>query len=51
MQYGYYPYYTEDIVTYPVRVEQSINKTLHEDLPSVENLEYATINPIPLFIG
>jgi predicted AAA+ superfamily ATPase len=36
-------YYKENIATYPVQVEQSINKTLNEDLPAIENIEYATI--------
>ena len=43
LEYGYYPYYKENIATYPIQVEQSINKTLNEDLPAIENIEYATI--------
>jgi len=43
LQYGYYPYYKENIETYPVQVEQSINKTLNEDLPAIESIEYSTI--------
>ena len=43
LEYGYYPYYKENIATYPVQLEQSINKTLMEDLPAIENIEYATI--------
>jgi hypothetical protein len=38
-----YPYYKENIATYPIQVEQSINKTLNEDLPAIEHIEYATI--------
>ena len=51
LEYGYYPYYKENIATYPVQVEQSINKTLHEDLPAVENIEYATILKIKKLLG
>ncbi|MDL2262474.1 AAA family ATPase [Bacteroidales bacterium OttesenSCG-928-I21] len=46
LEYGYYPYYKENIATYPIQVEQSINKTLNEDLPAIENIEYATIAKI-----
>jgi predicted AAA+ superfamily ATPase len=41
--HGYYPYYKENLLTYPVRVEQSLNKTFDEDLPAIENIEYSTI--------
>jgi len=51
LEYGYYPYYKEDMGTYPVRVEQSINKTLSEDLPAIENVEYATILKIRKLLG
>jgi predicted AAA+ superfamily ATPase len=51
LEYGYYPYYKENIKTYPIRVEQSINKTLHEDLPAVEHTEYATILKIKKLLG
>jgi len=43
LEYGYYPYYKENMATYPIQVEQSIHKTLSEDLPAVENIEYSTI--------
>jgi predicted AAA+ superfamily ATPase len=51
LEYGYYPYYKENIITYPIRVEQSIDKTLYEDLPAVENIEYSTILKIKKLIG
>jgi predicted AAA+ superfamily ATPase len=43
LEYGYYPYYKEDVTTYPVRVARSVNKTFDEDLPAIEPVEYATI--------
>ena len=43
LQHGYYPYYKESLSTYPFRIEQSINKTLKEDIPAIEDIEYATI--------
>jgi predicted AAA+ superfamily ATPase len=51
LEYGYYPYYKENIATYPIQLEQSINKTLFDDLPAVENIEYATILKIKKLIG
>ena len=51
LEYGYYPYYKENIATYPMQVEQSINKTLNEDLPAIENIEYATILKIKKLLG
>jgi predicted AAA+ superfamily ATPase len=51
LNYGYYPYYKEDMGTYPIRVEQSINKTLNEDLPAIETIEYATILKIKKLLG
>jgi predicted AAA+ superfamily ATPase len=51
LEYGYYPYYKENIATYSVRVEQSINKTLKEDLPAIENIEYVTVLKIKKLLG
>jgi predicted AAA+ superfamily ATPase len=43
LEYGYYPYYKESLSTYPFKIEQAINKTLKEDIPAIEDIEYATI--------
>jgi predicted AAA+ superfamily ATPase len=43
LKYGYYPYYQEDMQTYPIRVAKSVNNTFDEDLPAIEPVEYATI--------
>ena len=51
LEYGYYPYYKENIATYPIQVEQSIHKTLNVDLPAIENIEYATIMKIKKLLG
>jgi predicted AAA+ superfamily ATPase len=51
LEYGYYPYYKENIATYPIQIEQSINKTLNEDFPAIENIEYATILKIKKLLG
>lgn len=51
LEYGYYPYYKESLSTYPFRIEQAINKTLKEDIPAIENIEYATILKIKKMLG
>jgi len=51
LEYGYYPYYKEGLSTYPFRIEQSINKTLKEDIPAIEDIEYATIIKIKKMLG
>jgi len=51
LEYGYYPYYKESLSTYPFRIEQAINKTLKEDIPAIEDIEYATILKIKKMLG
>ena len=42
-QTGYYPFYKKSKGNYYYAIQQSINKTLEEDLPAIEPVEYATI--------
>jgi len=51
LEHGYYPYYKESLSTYPFRIEQAINKTLKEDIPVIEDIEYATILKIKKMLG
>jgi len=51
LKHGYYPYYKESLSTYPFRIEQAINKTLKEDIPAIEDIEYATILKIKKMLG
>ena len=51
IEYGYYPYYKESLSTYPFRIEQAINKTLKEDIPAIEDIEYSTILKIKKLLG
>jgi predicted AAA+ superfamily ATPase len=51
LEHGYYPYYKESLSTYPFRIEQAINKTLKEDIPAIEDIEYATILKIKKMLG
>jgi predicted AAA+ superfamily ATPase len=44
LQYGYYPYYQEDIKGYGERVMQTFNSIVESDLPNVENIDSYSIN-------
>ena len=46
LQYGYYPYYQEDIKGYGERVLQTFNTIMESDLPNVENIDFYSINRI-----
>ncbi|MDR0582174.1 MAG: AAA family ATPase [Prevotellaceae bacterium] len=43
LEYGYYPFYREDLQTYPIRIEQIVNNVLDNDLPAIEAIEYSSI--------
>ncbi len=51
LEYGYYPYYKEGLSTYPFKIQQALNKTLNEDIPAIEEIEYATVLKIKKMIG
>jgi len=46
LQYGYYPYYQEDMEGYGERVLQTFNTIMESDLPNVENVDFYSINRI-----
>jgi predicted AAA+ superfamily ATPase len=46
LQYGYYPYYKEDMDGYSERVLQTFNAVMETDLPNVENIDFYSINRI-----
>jgi predicted AAA+ superfamily ATPase len=46
LQYGYYPYYKEDINGYGERVLQTFNTIMDIDLPNVESVDFYSINRI-----
>lgn len=46
LQYGYYPYYKEDIAGYGDRVLHTFNTVLESDLPNVEKIDFYSINRI-----
>ncbi len=46
LQYGYYPYYQEDIAGYGERVLQTFNTVMESDLPNIESIDFYSINRI-----
>lgn len=46
LEYGYYPFYKEDVKSYPMRLLQIVNTILENDLPAVEKVEYPSIQKI-----
>lgn len=46
LQYGYYPYYQEDIPGYNDRVLQTFNTVMESDLPNVERIDFDSIHKI-----
>lgn len=46
LQYGYYPYFQEDIAGYGERVLQTFNTVMESDLPNVANVDFYSINRI-----
>ena len=43
LQTGYYPFYKKSKGNYYYAIQQAVNKTLEEDLPAIEPIEYSTI--------
>jgi len=46
LQYGYYPYYQEDINGYGERVLQTFNTIMESDLPNIESIDFYSISRI-----
>ena len=44
LQLGYYPFFTEGETEFPVRLKQTVNHVLDNDLPSVENIDFNAIH-------
>jgi len=43
LRQGYYPFYKEAPISYPLRLQQIITTVLENDLPAVEKVEYVSI--------
>ena len=46
LQYGYFPYYKEDLSSYPMRLLNTVSAILETDLPSVENIEFSSVQKL-----
>lgn len=46
LDYGYFPYYKENIKSYHLRLIQTVNTVLEIDLPAVESIDYYSIDKI-----
>lgn len=44
LQYGYYPFFIEGDAEFPVRLKQTVNHVLDNDLPSVENIDFNAVH-------
>ncbi|MDP2337789.1 MAG: AAA family ATPase [Bacteroidota bacterium] len=44
LQYGYYPFFTEGEAEFPIRLKQTVNHVLDNDLPSVENIDFNAVH-------
>jgi predicted AAA+ superfamily ATPase len=44
LQFGYYPFFTEGESEFYVRLKQTVNHVLDNDLPSVENIDFNAIH-------
>lgn len=44
LQFGYYPFFTEGETEFYVRLKQTVNHVLDNDLPSVENIDYNAVH-------
>ncbi|MDO9613248.1 MAG: AAA family ATPase [Bacteroidota bacterium] len=44
LQFGYYPFFTEGEAEFPIRLKQTVNHVLNNDLPSVENIDFNAVH-------
>ncbi len=42
LQFGYFPYYKEDLKSYSMRLLNTVNAVIETDLPAVENIEFSS---------
>lgn len=44
IQWGYYPFFSEGVQDYSIRIKQIVNHVLEVDLPSVENIDFLAVH-------
>ena len=50
-RYGYYPFYKEDLEGYHAKLLEVVQQTIEVDIPSVEKVEYITIQKLKKLLG
>lgn len=50
LQYGYYPYFLENVQAYPLKLAETISLALTSDLPAIHPVTYASIERIRLLL-
>jgi len=51
IQWGYYPFFSEGLPEYPIRIKQIVNHVLDVDLPSVENIDFNAIHHLRILLS
>jgi uncharacterized protein len=46
LKHGYYPYFNDDIETYPDRLERTINLALETDLPYIADISFSSVDKL-----
>ena len=49
--YGYYPFYKEDLDGFHSKLLEVVQQTIEVDIPSVDNVEYATVQKLKKLLG
>ena len=49
--YGYYPFYKEDLEGFHSKLLEVAQQTIEVDIPSVDNVEYATVQKLKKLLG
>lgn len=50
-KYGYYPFYKEDLEGFHAKLLEVVQQTIEMDIPSVDNVEYATVQKLKKLLG
>lgn len=50
-KYGYYPFYKEDLEGFHAKLLEVVQQTIEMDIPSVDNVEYATMQKLKKLLG
>jgi len=51
IRWGYYPFFTEGLPEYTVRIKQIVNHVLDVDLPSVENIDFNAVHYLRILLS